>query len=257
MKLNMIKWRLMLTTLPVTLCFLLIKMGIVHGLGYEGLVKFSEISIVITGGIFLIGFMLAGTISDYKESEKIPAELACAIETLEDTLILAHAAKGGFDLQAVRKQLQELTATILNWFQRGETDDAVYQKINSITDIATILEKAAIGNICARLTGEQHSLRKLFARVSVIKKTNFLATGYALLEVPTIVIIGLLMIARFDNDVISIVIVCFITQIFIYMIRLIRDVDQPFEYSPKGIVGAADIDLFPLIEYQQRSLSRM
>jgi hypothetical protein len=30
------------------------------------------------------------------------------------------------------------------------------------------------------------------------------------------------------------IIVGFISQIFVYMIRLIRDVDQPFEYSVTG-----------------------
>jgi hypothetical protein len=253
---NMVKWKLMLTTLPVTLLVLLIKLGIVHFLGYDGLVKFSEISIVITGGVFLIGFMLAGTMADYKESERLPAELACAIETIEDTLFLAYRYKGGFDLQLVRTQLQAVTETLLQWFKNGTSEEAVFDKINSITDIAVTLEKAAVGAIAARVTGEQHSLRKIFARVNVIRKTNFLSTGYALLQVLTVVIIALLMISKFDNAVVATIIVCFITQIFVYMLRLIHDVDQPFEYSPLGKAQAADVDLFPLLDYQKRSLSR-
>ena len=257
MKLNMVKWKLMLTTLPVTLLVLALKMAIVHGLNYEGLVKFSEIGLVITGGIFLIGFMLAGTISDYKESEKIPSELACAIETIEDTLVLAHGFKGGFDLATVKRQLNEVTESILNWFKHGGSEAAVFQKINSITDIALTLEKAGVGAIAARVTGEQHNLRKLYSRVNVIKKTNFLSTGYALLEVLIVVIIFLLMVAKFDNQVISIIIISFLTQIFVYMIRLIRDVDQPFEYSPAGAIRAADIDLFPLLDYDMRAKARI
>ncbi|HUR31380.1 MAG TPA: hypothetical protein VMZ69_08095, partial [Saprospiraceae bacterium] len=114
MKFNMVKWKLMVTTLPITLFILLLKFAITHGFHYEGLVKFSEIGIVITGGVFLIGFMLAGTIADYKESEKIPAELACAIETIEDTLLLGHSFKGGYDLSEARKQLNEVTDAIIN-----------------------------------------------------------------------------------------------------------------------------------------------
>jgi hypothetical protein len=41
------------------------------------------------------------------------------------------------------------------------------------------------------------------------------------------------------------------------MIRLIRDVDEPFEYSPSGKVRAADIDLFPLRDYYERALKRI
>ena len=39
---------------------------------------------VVGGAIFLIAFMLSGTVSDYKESEKLPAELSAAIENLYD-----------------------------------------------------------------------------------------------------------------------------------------------------------------------------
>lgn len=257
MKFNMIKWRLMLTTLPVTICILLLKFGVVYGLQYEGLVKFSDIGLVITGGIFLIGFMLAGTISDYKESEKIPAEIACAIETIEDTLVLAHGYKGGFDLSEVRRQLNEVTTSILSWFQNGGSEEDVFRRINSITSIALVLERTGVGSIAARITGEQHNLRKLFTRVNVIKKTGFLLTGYALLEVLTVVIIFLLLVSRFDNMTIGVIIISFITQIFIYMIRLIKDIDEPFEYSPTGSVNAADIDLFPLLDYDVRAKKRM
>ena len=257
MKINMIKWKLMITTLPVTALMLLLKFGIVHGLQYEGLVKFSEIGLVITGGIFLIGFMLAGTISDYKESEKLPSEMACAIETIEDTLVLGHGFKGGFDLSAVRRQLNEVTESMIHWFERAATEEEVFRKINSITDIALVLEKASVGPIASRVSGEQHNLRKLFSRVNVIKKTSFLSTGYALLEVLTVVIICLLLVAKFENEITSIIIISFITQIFVYMIRLIRDVDEPFEYSPTGKARAADIDLFPLIAYHQRAKNRI
>ncbi|MEO5906168.1 MAG: hypothetical protein ABIQ11_05545 [Saprospiraceae bacterium] len=257
MKFNLVKWKLMLTTLPITLFILLLKFGIVHGLNYEGLVKFSEIGLVITGGIFLIGFMLAGTISDYKESEKIPAELACAIETIEDTLVLGHSFKGGYDLSEARRQLNEVTESIINWFKHGGSEEDVFRRINSITTIALTMEKAAIGAIAARVTGEQHNLRKLFSRVNVIKKTGFLTTGYALLEVLTVVIIVLMLVAKFENETISIIIVSFITQIFVYMLRLIRDVDEPFEYSPSGKVRASDIDLFPLLDYDQRAKKRI
>ena len=87
--------------------------------------------------------------------------------------------------------------------------------------------------------------------------TNFLSTGYALLEVLAVVIIFLLMIGKFDSELVRIIIVSFVTQIFVYMIRLIRDIDEPFEYAPDGRQGAADVDLFPLYEYQARAAKRL
>jgi hypothetical protein len=253
MKFSLVKWKLMLTTLPITAVIVLLKYVLIEHLDYEGIVKYSEISLVVTGGIFLIGFMLAGTMSDYKESERLPAELACAIESIEDTLNLAHSFKGGFDLRAQKARLGDVSATILKWFRKEVSTEEAFEKIHGITDIALTLEKAGVGAIASRISSEQHNLRKFFTRVNVIRNTNFLSTGYAFLEVLTVVILGLLMVAQFENLLISMIIVSFVTQIFIYMIRLIRDIDQPFEYSPKGVVGAADVDLFPLIDYVERS----
>ncbi len=119
------------------------------------------------------------------------------------------------------------------------------------------MEKAGVGVIASKLTSEQHNLRRLFSRVNVIKKTRFLATGYAFLEVMTVVIICLLLFSKFDNYIVSIIIVSFVTQIFVYMVRLIHDIDEPFEYSSKGVVRASDIDLYPIVELSLRSKKRL
>ncbi len=247
----------MLTTLPITLMVLLVKLGLVHIVKFDGLIKFSDIGLVITGGIFLIGFMLAGTMSDYKESEKLPGELSCILESIEDAISLAYKFKGGFDFTAQKRQLYDVTNTIVDWFTQSNSTEEVLTKISSITEIALTLEKAGMGAISSKVMGEQHNLRKAFSRVNVIRNTNFLATGYALLEVLAVVIICLLMIGKFDSELVRIIIVCFITQIFVYMLRLIKDIDEPFEYSPDGVVGAADVDLFPLFDYQTRAELRL
>jgi hypothetical protein len=257
MKLNLIKWRLMLTTMPVMLLVLLVKILLDKVLQYHGLVDFSEIGLVITGGIFLIGFMLAGTLSDYKESEKIPAEMATTLESIEDTILLAHRFKGDFDLFAQLRQLYEVTESIIQYFAHRESEAEVYRKIEGITAIALHIEQTKMGSTTSWVKREQTNLRKLFARTTVIKRTHFISTGYAFLEVLTIVIIGLLLVSRFENFPISIILVSFITQIFVYMVRLIKDIDHPFEYPVTGKVRAADIDLFPLIEYHERAKGRL
>ena len=256
MKLNIVKWRLMLTTLPFPLFMLLLKLGLYYGLNFEGLVKFSEVGIVVTGGIFLLGFMLAGVMADYKESERLPGELASALETIDDIITLAYEVKFSFDVKDLRSRLNQVTESIINFFERKHNADVVFQKISSITEIAAVMETANVGGIISRMSVEQQNLRKLFTRVTVIKQTNFLSTGYALLQVLSLIIFGLLLISKFDSIFVSGIIVCFITQIFVYMIRLIMDVDQPFEYSVKGLPRASDVDLFPLMDYHDRALNR-
>ena len=254
---NLIKWRLMVTTFPLTLIVVVVKVLLETTFQFPGLVDFAEISLVITGGIFLMGFMLAGTLSDYKESERIPAEMACTMESMEDTFRLAWTFKPQFDLKACLIQLHDLTETILKYFHHQETEETVYRKLDAITEIAVFVERTGMGSTTSWVKREQANLRQLFARMSVIKRTHFISTGYAFLEVLTVVILGLLLISRFDNLIISIILVSFISQIFVYMVSLIKDIDHPFEYPVSGKVRAADIDLFPLEEYRRRAEGRI
>jgi hypothetical protein len=42
------------------------------------------------------------------------------------------------------------------------------------------------------------------------------------------------------------------------MLRLIRDIDDPFEYGPDlERRGAAEVDLFPLTEFMARARARL
>lgn len=247
----------MLMTFPITLVVVLMKIGITYGIQYEGLVDFNEIDMVITGGIFLIGFMLAGTLADYKESEKIPSDIACALESMEDTLVLAHGFKGDFDLQAQKQKINDVTTSIIQYYAHTESEAVVYQKIDALTSVALFVENTRMGSTTSWIKREQTNIRKLFARTTVIKRTHFISTGYAFLEVLTLVIIGLLLVSRFENFLIAMILVSFITQIFVYMVSLIKDIDHPFEYPMDGKVRAADIDLFPLLEYHRRAQERM
>ena len=183
--------------------------------------------------------------------------MAAAIESIEDTVVLAHRFKGDFDLATQKRQLHEMTEAILNYYAHRETEAVVYQKIEELTFIALHVEQTKIGSTSSWVKREQTNLRRFFSRTTVIKRTSFIATGYAFLEVLTIVVICLLLITRFENFITGIILVAFFTQIFIYMVRLIKDIDHPFEYPVNGRVRAADIDLFPLIEYHERAKRRL
>ncbi len=53
----MLKWRLMLTTLPYVAAILAAKIFLQYVLGFGGLVDFSDVGIVLTAGVFLLGFL--------------------------------------------------------------------------------------------------------------------------------------------------------------------------------------------------------
>lgn len=249
------KWKLMLTTLPYVAVVLTIKL-LLDRSGFAGAIEFGDVGLVLSGGVFLVGFMLAGTMSDYKESERLPSELACSLETLEETLVGAAHAKPQLDEAASRRAVLNLTDNILGWLYHKTKADAVFAELTSVSEYLRKVESAGAGGYAVRGLNELNGLRKVVSRIHVISRTNFLSIGYALLQALTAVILTLMVLAKYKSTLAEIVLVSFVTLIFVYMLRLIRDIDDPFEYSSDGIKGAAEVDLFPLTEYRGRIAAR-
>src|SRR5262249_34475821 len=116
--------------------------------------------------------------------------------------------------------------------------------------------KGGAGGYPWRVLGEVHNLRKTLTRLAGISRTGFLASGYALLETLTAAIVLLLMISKFKSPAPELILIALVSLIFTYMLRLIRDIDDPFECSADGDKGAAEVDLFPLEEYLARRPNR-
>lgn len=253
----MIKWKLMMTTLPYMAVVIAIKYALESVLGFSGIIEFAEVGLVLTGGIFLIGFMLAGTMSDYKESEKLPAEIACTLEALEETIVTVCASKQDLNVKSMKATLFEVTSDIYNWFYKKISYEQVYASLSKLDTVISQMEKVGATGYATRMLGELNVLRKIVSRVGVISRTNFLSTGYALLEFLISAIIVLLLISKFKSLLAEYILIGFVSLIYIYMYRLIQDIDDPFEYSESGAPGASEVPLFPIDEYKERAKSRL
>jgi len=261
----MSKWKLLLTTIPFVVGVVVVKLLLSRVFKFEGIIDFSDVALVLTGGIFLIGFMLAGTISDYKESEKIPGELACTLEYLEDTVVHACAVNqygGKTRIQEDREALdptlfmaphRSLVWGIYDWICHRKQQEDVFALLHSYSVGLHDFEKlGGHGGAVGGMDRELSNVRKLVTRMAVISRTGFLATGYALLEMLIACIITLVMICKFKGLTAEVTIITFITLIYVYMYRLIKDIDDPFEYSTDGRAGSSEVPLFPLTEYMAR-----
>lgn len=247
----------MIMSLPYVIVVLLAKL-LLHKLGQPGILEFSDLGIVYTGGVFLLGFNLAGTMADYKESERIPGELACILETMEDSLKQAARLKPDLDLNHCRRLHAATLGAIINWLLRKENQPALFGDVSEAIEVAYALDKAGAPAIAGRYVSELHNVRKCVTRMGVISRTGALESGLALLQFMTATIIALLLFSKFKHMLSEVILVSFVSLIYVYMLSLIRDIDDPFEYSPDGKRrGCAEVDLFPLIEYQQRLQARL
>ena len=119
------------------------------------------------------------------------------------------------------------------------------------------VERDGAGAYASRAVSELNNLRRTITRIKVISTTGFLPPAYALLETLLGIILLLLVVAKYKSPLAMGILVPFITLIYVYMLRLIRDIDDPFDYSPDGTKGGgAEVDLTPLDEYQTRLKSR-
>jgi hypothetical protein len=255
----LIKWKLMLTTLPYVAAVVLLRWILENVFGFRGVVELQDVGVVMTGGVFLLGFMLTGVLSDYKESEKMPAELACALEALEELFDLAAVSKPKLDPVAQKLAVQVVADGIVDKLLGKLNSDEIYARLGTLNDSIHNLEQVGTTPLLSgRALGELHTIRRFVARMDVISRTSFLASGYALLETLVVVVLSLVLAARYKSEVTTYTLATFVSMIFVYMLRLIKDVDDPFEYSADGTQsGAAEIELFPLMEYRVRLAKRI
>ncbi len=252
-----LKWKLMVTTLPFVLVALGLKLLLEFVLGVEGVIEFSDVGLVLTGGVFLIGFMLAGTMADYKESEKLPGQLAGNLEAIEDLFDQVAVAKPVLDGPKMKRALHKTTETIRAWLFRKATYADMCSELSALALVVRSLEAQGLAFQASYGLGELKKLRETTTRIQVISRTSFLPAGYALLETLAGLILILLLMAKFKSMLAEVILVPFVTLIFIYMIRLIRDVDDPFEYTEGGKTGSAEVDLFPFEDFRQRLNARV
>jgi len=252
-----LKWKLMVSTLPVVLALLGLKLFLEQVMGFEGLIDFSDVGIILTSGVFLIGFLLAGTMSDYKEAEKLPADLSCTLETIEEIFVLASTDRPELDLDELRRELLTLTDAIRDWLVRKCSTAEVYAAMTRLSDVLQQLERAGAGPYASRAVPQLLMVRRCVSRIDVIVRTGFLPPAYALLEVLIVMIISLMMIARFKSIVAEALLVPFVALVNIYMLRLIKDVDNPFDFKDGARdQSSGEVALFPLDEYRERLAAR-
>ena len=248
----------MLTTLPYVAVVLAAKMFLQYVLGFPGFVDFSDVGIVLTAGVFLLGFLLAGTMADYKEAEKIPAELASTLEAIEEIFVLAATNRPGLDPDSLRRGLLEMTDTIKDWLLKRRPTPVVFDAMSGLNGLVQQLEREGAGPYASRAVPQVLAVRRSVSRIDVIARTGFLPPAYALLEVLIGMVIALVLIARFKSVAAECLLVPFVTLINIYMLRLIRDIDNPFDYEADGREhGSGEVLLYPLDEYRARLAARL
>ena len=94
-------------------------------------------------------------------------------------------------------------------------------------------------------------MRKLVIRMDTMRRTSYVSAGYLISEVTALVIFVLLLITEVGQLAPTVLVVGVMSFLLVYVLALIRDLDNPFEY-PGGKPGAADVNLDVLEHSEDR-----
>lgn len=236
---------LVMRVLPFVCLVIVLKTG-AHLLGLEFLSLSPLFSGILAANVFLMGFLISGVLSDYKESEKLPGELAVSIQAFRDE---AHGILKARQAEAARACLAytgELAEAVLGWFQKKRRTQEVFDLIRGLNDQFTALEPFTAPQFIARLKQEQTSLRRMIVRCHTIRETDFVKSGYLIAELTTILLCLGLITTHFTPFYESLFFVFVISFFLIYLLALIRSLDNPFGYYERG--SLENVQLKPLEE---------
>lgn len=244
--------RLLLRAGAVT-SFIVATKLIVHFAGAEVISINPLFSGIVAANMFLLGFLLSGVLTDYKESERLPGELSACLENITQEVRgigLAHpAAVVGPGLA----HIAQLSRLMLDWFhKRGRTEDLL-DHLNELTPHIATMEQWTQATLVARLKQEQGAIRRIIFRIHTIRETSFVTTGYLLADMVTTLLCVGLVLARIEPFHESMFFVIVISYIMVFLRLLIRDLDNPFGYYERH--SGEDVSLKPMEETVRRLLA--
>lgn len=244
------KWFLALKILPLVGLIIIIKL-IAHQLNWEFISLNPLFSGIVTANIFLLGFLLAGVLTDYKESEKLPGELASSIETIADECLIIYKNKKAKPAKECLVYILGMIDSINGWFHKKERTRSLMERLSGLNDFFLAFESLTQANFIARLKQEQSTLRRILTRIHTIRETSFVSAGYAIAEAITVFLIIGLTFVKIEPFYEAMFFISAIAFLQTYMIALIKDLDNPFEFYVKER-GADEISLKPLDDLRQR-----
>jgi hypothetical protein len=234
------KWKIVIKATGVA-AFLAAAKYVLHALNLEFIRIDPIVSALISGVIFTMAILLTGVMTDFKESEKIPGELAAAIKALhKDFELLEFTVK--VEAGLALNHLNNLIAVIIRQFESNQWKQKeigdVIEKIDE--EVAVMAAQNVAPPYIIKLRNELNNIEKISNRIDTIVETDFLPAAYALSQTAVSLIFLILLFSVVDPYMIGMFILFTVTFLITGILLLIKDMDNPFETGGKG---SAEVNL--------------
>ena len=226
--------------------FLLLGRLAVEKLDLQFVTPGPLLTAVVSGGIFVVALVVAGTLTDYKESERVPAEMVAALSSILTDARAFKKEKPQLDLAGLERRLGAVVrAFAADIAQPGARTCVV--AINAITESFAEMDRLeVIATYISRLRGEQAAIRKSVLRVYHIQETEFVPSAYTLIWTILVLAVGVLTFIISVGSTEAYVLLGAIYFFLLYLARLLKILDTPFQ--PRQHTRD-DVDLFLFTEF--------
>lgn len=249
MRSNFLRWRVVASTAVIVLGIVVIKL-LVAGFELEFISLSPLFTSVLAGGVFVLGLIVAGTLADYKEAERVPAEITAALTNIHDDCAAFKQAFPDFDLERLEDTEVHIVASFLDDLAADTDSTRTLEAINDLN--ATFLELDRVGvqaTYTSRLRNEQSALRRNVLRVYHVQRTEFLPSATLLIQAIVAIIITVLVFMEIEPTYEAAIILGFISFFFISLLRLLTIMDRPFHIEERT---DDDVSLFLLRNFVDR-----
>ena len=217
---------------------------LVHRLHWEVLAPNPLFPAMVASEVFLLGFLLNGVLVDYKEGEKIPAELAAALECLATESRSIRRLHPDAEVKESLALLARFSQELLAWMKDGGRSATLVERLD---DLQRSIEGLGLWNAAplqARLLQELADIRRSVARVEVIRDTTFVPSVYGLAYIGTGLLTGGLVLTEIEPFGESLFFIGVISFLLIKLLLLIVDLDNPF--AAGRTLSVENVSLLPL-----------
>lgn len=241
-----------ITTIGWVILLILIKY-LIHFFKWEFLEINTLTGSAIAGATFICGFLLSGLITDYKEAEKIPSELRASLENIFEEGQLFKKGKTTFKILRLKETLKKVISNFFLGISHEQNHINLKPCLQSIDELSQhFYEMEQLGmppNYLVRLKTEQGNIRRSVLRVLHIQRTQFIPSAYILGQSIVCLIVFLLLFIKSEGSPESFVLFGFISYMFLYIVRLITKIEQPFQ---EGEFSRDDVSLFLLHDFEDK-----
>jgi hypothetical protein len=217
---------------------------VAHQLHWEVISLNALFTGIIAANVFLMGFLLSGVLSDYKESERLPGELSACLENMAQEVVGIGLSKPEANIKPCLSRISQLAANLHGYFYKKVGIGDLLEGVNDLTVQFENLQPSTQGTFIARLKQEQSNLRRTIIRINIIRETSFVSTGYLLADMITVLLVVGLVLTSLDPFYESLFFSGIISYLMVFLLLLIRDLDNPFGYYEGA--SSADVTLQPI-----------